>query len=91
LQTLATHWRLGKNQAVSCEESDMQVTLALENTNIAMEAKQMVEGFGVFTFNIARKYTLAKYSEKDKEKYVATFKKEPDFYSVSLNEVVHLY
>jgi len=86
-----THWGLSKEYEVSCEQSDMLVTMASEHINMVAGARQMGGGFGGCTINLIRKDVVEKYSEKVREKYVATFKKEPDFYSVALTEGVHVY
>jgi hypothetical protein len=38
---------------------------------------------------LVRKDAVEKYSEKVRKKYVGTFKKEPDFYSIELMQAVH--
>jgi len=86
-----THWGLSKEYEVSCEQSDMLVTMASEHINMVAGARQMGGGFGGCTINLIRKDAIEEYSEKVREKYVATFKKEPDFYSVALTEGVHVY
>ncbi len=84
-----THWGLSKEYEVSCDESDMLVTLASTFPDEVLGARQMGGGFGGCTINLVRKDAVENYSLKVREKYVATFKKEPDFYSINLCEGVH--
>jgi galactokinase len=84
-----THWGLSKEYEVSCEESDMLVNLASTFPGEVLGARQMGGGFGGCTINLVRKDAVENYSLKVREKYVATFKKEPDFYSINLCEGVH--
>lgn len=44
----------------------------------------------VASINLFPNGTIDNYSQKVREKYVASFKKEPDFYLVTLKEGVHL-
>lgn len=85
-----THWGLSKAYEVSCRESDFLVTLAEEVPEEVFGARQMGGGFGGCIIHLIRNEAVEKYSLKVREKYVATFKKEPDFYSVALSEGVHL-
>ena len=85
-----THWGLSHAYEVSCRESDFLVTLAEEVPEEVFGARQMGGGFGGCIIHLIRNEAVEKYSLKVREKYVATFKKEPDFYSVALNEGVHL-
>ncbi len=84
-----THWGLSKEYEVSCEQSDMLVNLASTFPGEVLGARQMGGGFGGCTINLVRKDAVENYSLKVREKYVATFKKEPDFYSINLCEGVH--
>lgn len=84
-----THWGLSHEFEVSCEESDFLVTLAATNPE-ALGARQMGGGFGGCVIHLIHKSAIPKYSLLVKEKYVATFKKEPDFYSVNISQGVHL-
>jgi len=86
-----THWGLSNEYEVSCAESDMLVSMASQFPDDVPGARQMGGGFGGCTINLIRKDAIEEYSEKVREKYVATFKKEPDFYSVALTEGVHVY
>ncbi len=86
-----THWGLSKEYEVSCIESDLLVDIALQFPGEVLGARMMGGGFGGCTINLVRKEALEKYSQKVKEKYVATFKKEPDFYSTKLMQGVHLH
>jgi galactokinase len=84
------HWGLSKEYEVSCVESDMLVSLASQFPDDLLGARQMGGGFGGCTINLIRKDAVEKYSEKVREKYVGTFKKEPDFYSIELMRGVHV-
>jgi galactokinase len=85
-----THWGLSHFYEVSCPESDLLVTLAEEFPKDVLGARQMGGGFGGCIIHLIRNEAVEKYSLKVREKYVVTFKKEPDFYSVALKEGVHL-
>jgi len=85
-----THWGLSNLYKVSCDESDFLVRLAEENQEAVIGARQMGGGFGGCIINVIKKGTVEKYSQKVRDKYFATFKKEPDFYSVNLSQGVHL-
>ncbi|MDZ7646266.1 MAG: galactokinase [Cytophagales bacterium] len=85
-----THWGLSNAYKVSCPESDLLVELAEEFPKDVLGARQMGGGFGGCVIHLIRNEAIEKYSLKVREKYVATFKKEPDFYSVALTEGVHL-
>ncbi|MBP9926059.1 MAG: galactokinase [Cyclobacteriaceae bacterium] len=85
-----THWGLSKAYEVSCRESDLIVTLAEEVPEEVFGARQMGGGFGGCIIHLIRNEAVEKYSLKVREKYVATFKKEPDFYSIDLCEGVHI-
>lgn len=84
-----THWGLSKQYEVSCEESDLLVALAAEFPKDVLGARQMGGGFGGCIINLVRKEAVEKYSLAVRKKYVVTFKKEPDFYSVNFSQGVH--
>lgn len=84
-----THWGLSKQYEVSCEESDLLVALAAEFPRDVLGARQMGGGFGGCIINLVRKDAVEKYSLAVRKKYVVTFKKEPDFYSVNFSLGVH--
>ncbi len=84
-----THWGLSKQYEVSCEESDLLVALAAEFPRDVLGARQMGGGFGGCIINLVRKDAVEKYSLAVRKKYVVTFKKEPDFYSVNFSQGVH--
>ncbi len=84
-----THWGLSKKYEVSCSESDFLVHFAQDHDKEILGARQMGGGFGGCVINLIRKDAVAKYSQKVRDKYFATFKKEPDFYSVNLCPGVH--
>lgn len=83
----ATHWGLSHDYEVSCDESDWLVKQAQENG--VTGARQMGGGFGGCTINLIRSSEKSSFLQKVKAKYVAVFKKEPDFYSIKLSEGVH--
>jgi len=84
-----SHWGLSKEYDVSCPESDLLVTLASETSDV-LGARQTGGGFGGCTINLIRKAAVKSFSEKVRQKYVATFEKEPDFYSINLASGVHI-
>ncbi len=85
-----THWALSKEYEVSCVESDLLVEIASAYPNEVFGARQMGGGFGGCTINLVRKEAVEKFSQQVREKYVGTFKKEPDFYSIKLMQGVHI-
>ncbi len=86
-----THWGLSELYEVSCEESDFLVKCAEEEKSLILGSRQMGGGFGGCTINLVKKGSANSYTSKIKEKYFATFKKEPDFYLVNLSEGVHTF
>jgi galactokinase len=84
-----THWGLSKSYEVSCEESDLLVTLAEQHREYVPGARQMGGGFGGCTINIVRTDYKENFTREIQKKYFASFKKEPDFYSVNLSDGVH--
>jgi galactokinase len=84
-----THWGLSKAYDVSCAELDFLVTLAEDEKNFILGSRMMGGGFGGCTLNLISTDRISAFSEKVKAKYFGTFKKEPDFYRVSLSEGVH--
>ncbi len=84
-----THWSLSKDYKVSCPESDLLVTIATENPDCVLGARQTGGGFGGCTIALVKKKMLKEFSDKVRKKYVATFKKEPDFYSINLSQGVY--
>jgi galactokinase len=85
-----THWGLSQAYEVSCEESDFLVSLAEEEKNKILGARMMGGGFGGCTVNLIEKSYQKVFQEKVLDQYVATFKKEPDFYSVDLVDGVSI-
>lgn len=83
-----THWGLSRDYEVSCPESDLLVTLAQESPDFVVGARQMGGGFGGCTINLVKNGATDLFSRKVREKYVATFGKEPDFYSIKLSDGV---
>ena len=83
-----THWGLSKEYGVSCVESDLLVKMAGETPDEVIGARQMGGGFGGCTINLVKKTAVDSFSKNVKKKYVATFKKEPDFYSIKLSDGV---
>ncbi|MBK5277771.1 MAG: galactokinase, partial [Bacteroidia bacterium] len=84
-----THWSLSKDYEVSCAESDLLVTIAGENPEAVLGARQTGGGFGGCIIVLIKKVSVKEFSSMVRKKYVATFKKEPDFYSINLSEGVH--
>ena len=84
-----SHWGLSKEYDVSCDESDLLVAIAQEESNSVLGARQVGGGFGGCTINLIKKESVKDFSDKVRKKYVATFKKEPDFYSIKLSQGVH--
>jgi len=85
-----THWGLSKEYEVSCAESDWLVTLASQHPDLVLGARQMGGGFGGCTINLVKKGAAGEFTKLVKEKYVATFQKEPDFYPVNLSDGVNI-
>ena len=83
------HWGLSQAYEVSCEELDYLVMLAEEDKKVVPGARMMGGGFGGCTINLVNKGMEEIFKEKVWQKYFATFKKEPDFYSVELSQGVH--
>jgi galactokinase len=82
-----THWGLSNDYEVSCEESDWLVRWAAENK--VAGARQMGGGFGGCTINLIKKELVSPLKDDVRKKYFATFKKEPEFYSVHLTQGVN--
>ncbi len=85
-----THWGLSRKYEVSCPESDFLVHFAHDYPHEILGARQMGGGFGGCVINLIRRGSVEKYSQKVRDKYFVTFKKEPDFYSVNLSPGVRL-
>jgi galactokinase len=81
-----THDGLSKEYEVSCEESDFLVDLAKVNEVIG--ARMMGGGFGGCTINIILKSKTQAFRELVRREYVATFRKEPEFYTVEIEDGV---
>ncbi|MBY0436139.1 MAG: galactokinase [Cyclobacteriaceae bacterium] len=79
------HWGLSQAYEVSCEELDYLVMLAEEDKSIVPGARMMGGGFGGCTINLVSKNHEGIFKEKVKQKYFATFKKQPEFYEVKLS------
>jgi len=84
-----THWGLSKSYDVSCEELDFLVTLAEEYKDSVIGARMMGGGFGGCTINLVHRSKVDFMKGYVHDKYFTTFRKEPDFYMVSLAEGVH--
>lgn len=84
-----THWGLSQSYDVSCEELDFLVSLAEEQQDSVIGARMMGGGFGGCTINLVHRSKVDVMKGYVHEKYFATFKKEPDFYLVSLADGVH--
>ena len=83
-----THTGLSNDYNVSCAESDLLVTIAEKFPADVLGARQMGGGFGGCTINLVKKEAVQSFSMAIRKKYVATFKKEPDFYPIKLSDGV---
>ena len=83
------HWGLSKAYEVSCNELDHLVLLAEEDKQIVAGARMMGGGFGGCTINLVAKGQEDSFKERVRQKYFATFKKEPGFYPVQLSSGTH--
>jgi galactokinase len=86
-----THWGLSQAYDVSCEELDFLVAIAEEDKSKIIGSRMMGGGFGGCTINLVANGHEGAFSERVRENYFATFKKEPDFYQVNLAKGVHLW
>ena len=77
-----THRGLSGDYAVSCEETDFLVGCAGGDSSV-LGARMMGGGFGGCVLNIIRTPSVERFRTTVREKYVARFKKEPDFYQVT--------
>ncbi len=84
-----THWGLSRDYEVSCQELDFLVMLAEDDRDSFLGARMMGGGFGGCTINLVRKSRIDFIKGFVHEKYLATFRKEPDFYLVDLADGVH--
>ena len=84
-----THRGLSVDYEVSCEETDFLVDVA-SGTEGVLGARMMGGGFGGCTLNLVDQDHLKQFSEDVVKKYVARFKKEPDFYQVAADDGVKL-
>ena len=84
-----THWGLSQAYEVSCPELDHLVMTAEQDKQLVVGARMMGGGFGGCTINLVSKGQEEQFIRKVRENYFATFKKEPDFYSVTLTQGVH--
>ncbi|HRI79276.1 MAG TPA: galactokinase [Cyclobacteriaceae bacterium] len=84
-----SHWGLSQAYDVSCEELDFLVLQAEEDKSKVPGARMMGGGFGGCTINLVQKNYEGIFKETVRKKYFATFKREPDFYSVKLSRGVH--
>ena len=85
-----THWGLSQAYEVSCDESDFLISLAEEEQDNVLGARMMGGGFGGCTLNLIRTKEIKRFQENVLHQYVATFKKEPDFYRVNLTQGVSI-
>ena len=85
-----SHWGLSQAYEVSCEELDHLVMAAEEDKELVPGARMMGGGFGGCTINLVRSGREGIFKERVRKKYFAAFKKEPDFYTVTLSEGVHV-
>ena len=86
---VATHDGLRFQYEVSCDETDFLVELARSSEGV-LGARMMGGGFGGCTLNLIHKDRIGEFSSEVRKKYVARFKKEPDFYQVSASDGVKL-
>jgi galactokinase len=90
-----THWGLSQAYEVSCDELDFLVVLAEEERDALLGARMMGGGFGGCTINLIETKKIKPFQQKVLQQYVATFKKEPDFYLVKLvdgvTEILHSF
>ena len=84
-----THQGLRYQYEVSCPETDFLVDLARDFKGVA-GARMMGGGFGGCTLNLIQKDLIEEFSSLVRKKYVASFKKEPDFYQVSAGDGVRI-
>ena len=84
-----SHWGLSQAYDVSCQELDFLVMQAEEDKNKVLGSRMMGGGFGGCTINLVQKNYEGIFKETVRKKYFATFKQEPDFYSVKLSQGVH--
>lgn len=84
-----THRGLSVEYEVSCPETDFLVDLALQSDGV-LGARMMGGGFGGCILNLVEQDHLEAFSEAVAKKYVARFKKEPDFYQVTAEDGVRL-
>lgn len=85
----ATHRGLSKDYEVGCTETDFLVELA-EESGLVYGARMMGGGFGGCTLNIVEASKAEAFREIVHEKYLARFRKEPDFYQVAPAEGVFI-
>jgi galactokinase len=85
-----THWGLSRSYEVSCPELDMLVSLAEKEKGFFIGSRMMGGGFGGCTLNLVNKELSIAVTDEIKANYFATFKTEPSFYPVKLEEGVHL-
>lgn len=83
------HWGLSQAYEVSCEELDYLVMLAEEDKTVVPGARMMGGGFGGCTINLVNRNQEPDFKDRVWQKYFATFKTEPIFYSVKLSQGVH--
>jgi len=84
-----THWGLSRSYEVSCPELDLLVSLAEKNKKFFIGSRMMGGGFGGCTINLVKKQSTIAITDEIKANYFATFKTEPNFYAVALEEGVH--
>jgi galactokinase len=85
-----THWGLSRSYEVSCPELDLLVSFAEKKKEFFIGSRMMGGGFGGCTINLIKKESTIAITDEIKANYFATFKTEPNFYPVTLEEGVHL-
>ncbi|MFZ9982892.1 MAG: galactokinase [Cyclobacteriaceae bacterium] len=84
-----THRGLSVEYEASCEEIDFLVDVAFTTEGV-LGARMMGGGFGGCTLNLVDNNSVKQFSDDVVKKYVARFKKEPDFYQVTVEDGVQL-
>ena len=84
-----THRGLSEEYEVGCSETDFLVEVAAES-GLVYGARMMGGGFGGCTLNVLDGSKTEAFLEIVQEKYLARFRKEPDFYQVAPAEGVFI-
>ncbi|MCR5797607.1 MAG: galactokinase [Eubacterium sp.] len=84
-----SHISLRDNYEVSCEEIDLLVHTALDIHGV-IGSRMSGGGFGGCTVSLVRKRTINLFKDKLTAVYKSNYGMEPDFYTVSIGDGVHL-